>query len=78
MKPIRLQATDPVPGMDIDLSDAYGYDRDENGADLLCGHCDSVMFEAHPLYKGGDSIHIEGVKCKSCGGQNTLDTSALK
>lgn len=77
MKQIRLQATDPVPGLDIDLVGAYGYEKDPNGADLLCGHCGEVMFAAHPL-SGENSVHIEGIKCPSCGGQNTLNTASLK
>ncbi|WP_155269212.1 hypothetical protein [Brucella anthropi] len=77
MKQIRLTATEPMPEISIDLSGSYHYEKDADGADLLCGHCGEVMFAAHPL-SGEDSIHIEGVKCQSCGGTNTLDTASLK
>ncbi|MBN7763653.1 hypothetical protein JYP52_21160 [Nitratireductor aquibiodomus] len=77
MKQIRLKATPPVPGLSIDLGGVYKYDRDPNGADLLCGHCDAVMFPAHPTNIKGDTMHIEGVECKSCGGHNTLATASL-
>lgn len=78
MKQIRLPATEPEIGINIDLAGVYNYEKDDAGADLLCGHCDAVIFAAHPLYTGGNSVHIEGFKCSSCGWHNTLSTSTLK
>lgn len=77
MKQIRLEATDPIHEINIDLSGVYGYEKDPNGVDLLCGHCDAVMFEAHPIGSSGRMV-MQGVKCQSCGGQNTFDTNTFK
>lgn len=77
MKKIRLEATAPI--IEISISaDAYGYEKDQNGADLLCGHCDAVMFEAYPIKKNGLIINMQGITCSSCGGTNTLDTAKFE
>ncbi|MBA8821416.1 hypothetical protein FHW00_003771 [Ochrobactrum sp. P6BSIII] len=78
MKQIRLQATDSIPEMGMDLVGGYGYEKDQNGADLLCGHCDAVIFPAHSLDDKGMRLQMQGVTCPSCGGSNTFDTQALK
>lgn len=79
MKIIKLPATPPSGVINIDAS-IIGYQKDPNGADLVCGNskCSHVIFAEYPLYKGGDSMHIEGIQCPSCGWDNTLSTSTLK
>lgn len=74
MKTIRLTATEPAPGMNIDLVGAFDYDRDPDGAALLCGHCGALLFDGYPV-NSTIRVHVEGIRCPECGGQNTLDSA---
>lgn len=81
MKTIKLPATPPSGVIRIDASVfTSGFTHDPDGADLICGNndCSHVIFAGYPLYKGGDSMHIEGIQCPSCGWDNTLSTSTIK
>lgn len=78
MPRIKLNVADSHAAISIDSS-VIGYDRDEtDGVDLLCGHCENIVFPSFSVNNSGRGIRIRGVQCPSCGGGNILDTDSIR
>jgi len=75
---VRLRTAEAAAEIYIDPR-FIGYDRDRiDGVDLLCGHCENIMFPAFSTTNNSRSIRIAGLRCTSCGGGNILDTDAIQ
>lgn len=73
---IKLHIADAAISID---SSVIGYDRDQrDGVDLLCGHCENIVFPSFSVKNSGRGIRITGVQCPSCGGGNILDTDSIR
>ncbi len=80
MKQIKLPAQPHKGEIKIDATFFAGYNQTDEGIDLICGNpdCTHIMYPKYPPHAGGDTMHVEGIQCPSCGWDNTLSTGTIK
>lgn len=70
MKTWKLEPAEDV-GITL-TADAYGFERHEDGYQVICAHCERVMLEG---YVPSPNLIIQVLTCQHCDGLNRFDTS---